>query len=207
MSTAPDEVASPVKLAWVDQRSLPEWGQAKDGRHVKLEPDDVLVAAYSEWQAGACRHERFIIHKRQDSLGRDIFFRMCKHCAAQVSSAIAHKDVAHIAVNIDPIEKFDNRHKRYESARREALEAIEQAAAERQQPSRRAEYGQHLASDTWKDMRAKVLKRDRGICQGCLDARADEVHHTTYAHIRSEFAFELVSLCSDCHARLHDRAV
>lgn len=207
MSTAPEEVVTPVKLAWVDQRGLPEWGQAKDGRHVKLEPDEVLVAAYDEWRAGACRHDRFIIHKRQDSLGRDIYFRMCRHCALQISSAIAHKDVAHISVNIDPIEKFENHHKRYESARRQALEKIEQEAAERQQPSRRAEYGEHLASDAWREMRAKVITRAGGVCEGCLDAPAEEVHHKTYAHVRSEFAFELVALCGACHDRLHNRDV
>jgi hypothetical protein len=203
MSTAPDDLSTSVKLAWVDQRSLPEWGSAKDGRYVKMEPDAELVAAYAEWQAGACLHDRFVIHKRQDSLGRDIFFQMCKRCALQLSSAIAHKEVAHIAVNVDPIEKFQNRHKNYESARREKLEEIEQAAAERQQPSRRSEYGEHLASDTWKDMRAKVMRRAGNTCEGCLAAPADEVHHKTYAHVRAEFAFELVALCSACHVRLH----
>lgn len=29
-------------------------------------------------------------------------------------------------------------------------------------------------------------------------------HHLTYAHVTQEFLFELVAICGDCHARVHD---
>lgn len=66
-------------------------------------------------------------------------------------------------------------------------------------------YEEYIASDAWKSLRAKVLKRDGGMCQGCLDARATEVHHLSYRNFGSEFAFELMALCSPCHERFHQR--
>jgi hypothetical protein len=47
------------------------------------------------------------------------------------------------------------------------------------------------------------MKRENGVCQGCLTNQAEEVHHLSYAHVRNEFAFELVALCHACHRRYH----
>ena len=68
---------------------------------------------------------------------------------------------------------------------------------------RQLSYQEYLKSEQWQQLRRKVLRRDLHICQGCLAQPASEVHHTTYGHVRSEFVFELVSLCRDCHRRLH----
>ena len=35
--------------------------------------------------------------------------------------------------------------------------------------------------------------------------KATQVHHLTYQHVFAEFAFELVAVCDECHARLHPR--
>jgi 5-methylcytosine-specific restriction endonuclease McrA len=67
------------------------------------------------------------------------------------------------------------------------------------------EYLEYLQSPQWARTRAAVFQRDRKICQGCLKVQATEVHHLTYKHVYSEFMFELVSLCSDCHDRIHGR--
>lgn len=69
---------------------------------------------------------------------------------------------------------------------------------------RAEEYRQYLQSDRWFELRAKVLERDHYLCQSCLLRRANQVHHLTYEHIFAEFCFELVSICSDCHKRLHE---
>ncbi len=68
---------------------------------------------------------------------------------------------------------------------------------------RQLSYQEYLKSPEWQALRLKVLQRDGFRCQGCLAQPAAEVHHTTYRHARSEFCFELVSLCRDCHRRLH----
>jgi len=64
-------------------------------------------------------------------------------------------------------------------------------------------YRSHLNSPEWKRMRAKVLKRSNGLCEGCLEAPAAEVHHLTYRNLFAELAFQLVALCRDCHEQVH----
>lgn len=64
-------------------------------------------------------------------------------------------------------------------------------------------YGEYLASETWAKKRAKVMKRAGGICEGCLERAATEVHHLSYDHIGNEFLFELVAVCEYCHDAIH----
>ena len=67
------------------------------------------------------------------------------------------------------------------------------------------EYAEYLKTPEWREMRQKVLIRDNYLCQYCLSARADQVHHKTYIYKKAghEAAFELVSLCKKCHELHH----
>ena len=57
----------------------------------------------------------------------------------------------------------------------------------------------------WRHMRWKVLRRAGGLCEGCLEREATEVHHVAYTpdKLGSEPAFNLRALCSPCHRRIH----
>jgi hypothetical protein len=68
-------------------------------------------------------------------------------------------------------------------------------------------YEDYLKSEDWKSRRNLVLKRDGGICQGCLSANASDVHHLTYDNIFQEFLFQLISVCRNCHERLHKKKI
>ena len=69
---------------------------------------------------------------------------------------------------------------------------------------RREFYNEYIKSDKWKAIRLKVLKRDNNICQACLEAPAQDVHHLTYNNIGDELMYELLSVCRDCHFnRIH----
>lgn len=65
------------------------------------------------------------------------------------------------------------------------------------------QYNTYLKSDIWLSKRDLVLKRDNYICQGCLSAKSIHVHHTTYDNVFDELLFQLISLCLDCHSKLH----
>ena len=60
----------------------------------------------------------------------------------------------------------------------------------------------YYTSELWSERRRLVLERDGGVCQGCLKAKATDVHHSTYSNWGSEFMFDLISLCRECHERL-----
>jgi 5-methylcytosine-specific restriction endonuclease McrA len=67
-------------------------------------------------------------------------------------------------------------------------------------------YNNYLASEEWARLRGRILERDGGICRGCLVKKATQVHHTTYKQVCDEFAFQLVSMCAECHERYHAEA-
>jgi 5-methylcytosine-specific restriction protein A len=65
------------------------------------------------------------------------------------------------------------------------------------------QYNAYLESEEWKLKRNAVLQRDHHLCQGCLKATAQQVHHLTYDNVGGELLFQLVSLCAPCHALVH----
>lgn len=67
-----------------------------------------------------------------------------------------------------------------------------------------AEHDAYLKTPEWRNLRALVLKRDGGKCQGCLVANATQVHHLHYRRWKRELACDLVSLCDRCHERAHE---
>ena len=68
------------------------------------------------------------------------------------------------------------------------------------------EYNDYLLSPEWKRRRKLVIERCSGLCEGCMERRAQEVHHFTYKNFGNEFLFELVALCEPCHSRSHSHS-
>jgi hypothetical protein len=78
-----------------------------------------------------------------------------------------------------------------------------------------AAYDAYLQTTTCFHKRHLVLKRDGGICQGCGETQARQIHHLSYPNsgclpgsaewIACEKLFDLVSVCSSCHDDLHTR--
>lgn len=64
-------------------------------------------------------------------------------------------------------------------------------------------YNAYLASPAWAEKRRRVFKRARGVCEGCGEARATQVHHLTYRRVFNELLFDLVAVCGPCHQRAH----
>jgi hypothetical protein len=75
----------------------------------------------------------------------------------------------------------------------------------REKENKKESHQQYLKSSQWKEIRKKVLKRDDYTCQGCLENPAVDVHHITYNNWQNEFMFELISLCRECHTRVHKK--
>jgi len=67
------------------------------------------------------------------------------------------------------------------------------------------EHNAYLQTQAWREKRALVIKRCKGICEGCGVAQVTQVHHLTYEHWRDELLWELVGVCDDCHERAHKK--
>jgi hypothetical protein len=75
----------------------------------------------------------------------------------------------------------------------------------KEKENKKEQHQEYLKSTQWKEIRKKVLKRDDYTCQGCLESPAVDVHHITYNNWQNEFMFELMSLCRECHTRVHKK--
>lgn len=68
-------------------------------------------------------------------------------------------------------------------------------------------YESHMRSEKWQDLRRRVLKRAGGICEGCGERKAVQVHHLTYERLGDEMLFDLVAVCLACHEKIHGHPI
>ena len=64
-------------------------------------------------------------------------------------------------------------------------------------------YQRYIRSDEWRERRAAVMRRCGGLCEGCHNARAIQVHHLTYCNLFDEPLSDLKALCNRCHELEH----
>ena len=62
----------------------------------------------------------------------------------------------------------------------------------------------YLKSKEWKEKRKKVLQRDNYRCKKCGSKTNLHIHHISYKNIGKEPLDDLVTLCDNCHKKLHD---
>lgn len=152
---------------------------------------DVWIAEYNK----LCGCKNVLPAYFDSAWGRDTYLQ-CQDCGV---SRIQPFDVLPpnaVPYNIKAHQAFEK--KRSDSWVRELVRRDSESS------KRKKGYTAYLGTPEWQATREKILKRDKYICQGCLTAAATEVHHTTYAHVRNELAFELVSLCHACHKKVHE---
>jgi 5-methylcytosine-specific restriction endonuclease McrA len=153
-----------------------------------------------------CEHPETALRWRVNKAGAGAWVRQCQTCGWQVGTAI-RRDAPEVRQRHDRPLFDESIRERYEDLRRARIQRQQQIAELEQERKHRewwAWYNRYLTTAEWKARRALVLKRAGGLCEGCREARAQQVHHLTYAHVGDEFLFELVALCSECHERLHE---
>ena len=194
-----------AKLHPVDETPKPKWATAPDARYTDISGDDRFDGLFADWQADACRHEKTGIIRWVNAGGQTCFNWYCAHCGVKLSSNIPHDLAQQHGVVNSSLDSMASRSKAYVAQRQAHLAKLTEGAAERAQPENREHYDDYLRSDHWRGLRAKIMRRAGGQCEGCLSAPADHVHHRTYENRGNEFAFELIAVCQACHERLHQR--
>lgn len=75
-------------------------------------------------------------------------------------------------------------------------------------------YNAYLASREWQARRAKAMRRANGVCEGCGERPAVQVHHLRYPHgcwpgspewLTQEKLFDLRAIRLECHSDVHPR--
>lgn len=69
-------------------------------------------------------------------------------------------------------------------------------------------YEEYLQTERWQRLRTRCFERDGYKCQFCLRSDSLEAHHTRYDNLGNEDEelelCDLITLCRNCHQRLHD---
>ena len=180
-----------------------------------------------EWIAMNCDpfrdHFYEYVYKMSES-NRILLYEQCQSCGIRKStSTLKHETVPYLKYKIqtNQIKKFSQEledkgptreryYNEYYNVERDKFNNKKQQEYQQKQEEYRIQaeeksilwwkgHNEYLQTSQWKNIRQKVLQRDNFLCQGCLENRATEVHHLTYAHHKNELMFELISVCYDCH--------
>lgn len=198
---------------WIDGANPPR-GVTWDGDFFPFDPDEKYLSDYQDWQAKACTHpkESKVVIEKQDSIGRSFFRGACMDCGYVHGASIKHEKARKMGISDAHPAYFEEAEQNYLLYREEELQEILKDACTRYYDAKNAEitdetakYEKYLRSAEWKALARKVMDRADGVCEGCLDSAAQEVHHLTYDHKYKEFAFELRALCRPCHERWHNK--
>lgn len=145
-----------------------------------------------------CHHEKFKPILLEMSNGKFMVKKYCLTCEHTFDNPMKQD-----GIDLTKLHKTtnDNYHCYRNKKDREDHKAISEIIKDRVSLGSvkcKSEYSDYLNSDDWKNKRKEILTRDNNICQICKGT-AECVHHLTYAHIRNEYFFELISLCKSCH--------
>lgn len=155
-----------------------------------------------------CQHKENALRLRTLSNGAITIQRQCIHCGDSIGGAVSKKGMS--AEQISTLAPWDNEMQAETSRKREQYWAEIRAGASARIAEQDAKwwawYNDYLRSESWHRKRIIILERDKYECQGCLQARASQVHHLTYDHVGDELLFELTSLCVPCHEKAHTRS-
>ena len=155
---------------------------------------------------GICPHSESIPTKLTKSNGVVHVVMQCTTCGSLLQWCVKK------GCDVDSLPEFDGSLKgKWLSAQFDAQrELSKQEAAQAQQESMlwHAQYEAYLQSDEWQALRMKVLMRDNFTCQCCLTALSPSnthVHHRNYRGYNEGFtpAYDLITVCSECHERIH----
>lgn len=138
--------------------------------------------------------------------GRRMTWLCCEVCGRKLRKArpplsawVEDGDEVIAAIQADWRQRRDSEWERLRVEGAREAERLNAAA----RASQRSEYDAYLRSSDWRRRRGHVLRRCAGVCEGCGERPAVEVHHLTYRHFGAELLFELVALCRACHALVH----
>lgn len=65
-------------------------------------------------------------------------------------------------------------------------------------------YYEYIKSDEWKAKKLECHQRDNFQCRLCGTAMNLVAHHVTYDRLGDEDLSDLVTLCKDCHKKVHE---
>ena len=171
------------------------------GQSFTLDMTRELRSDLDQHWAADCKHSETKISRVTLANHSFQIRQVCQLCGGRVGLAVKKSEAPANCPDDD-----GSKEREFLSAREAALHEIYQRHIQKQKAAGtgyQEKYAIHLRSETWASKRALVLKRSGGMCEGCLQESANQIHHLTYQHVFNELLFELVALCDSCHDIAH----
>lgn len=157
-----------------------------------------------------CEHDGILCEVKISGGGVQ-YKTICKKCGYSMTEAIAHD----LLTDTEKQNAYKTTSERLQVARDAFLSTKYARPSEGQTAAWRTWYfNEYLHSDEWYAKRDARLERDKYVCQGCIKPipnQATQVHHSTYDRVdigdAHELMIDLISLCNDCHERIHGRKI
>lgn len=148
-----------------------------------------------------CAHENTNYRRRVRSNGALYIATQCADCGGHGrGQARAYPFSVLKERDIQSLKAFDEDAFK---AREDAVWTAQRIQHAQGAEERRAKRAAYYETPQWRSIRARVLRRAGGLCEGCGIAEPTQAHHLTYEHFGEEFLFELLALCEPCHIRVH----
>lgn len=148
-----------------------------------------------------CQHEKTEIRKKPKVNGSWVVAKQCLYCGSQAGQELRKDSVAFetlIEWDWALIESWTQERAKLVSEKKAEIEKGREGS-----PEWWAMYNAYLLTPEWRRIRAKVMKRAGGVCEGCGDFPPVQAHHLTYKRVTREMMFDLVALCKRCHDACH----
>ena len=172
-------------------------------------PDWTIAEAVQEIKT--CEHTQTRPTRAVKSNGVECVYLQCTQCGEKV------KEVSKRDFNVTILPAFDENlrrahRERNERKRREIVDRWQTEYAQEREDQDAAfwrTYSAYLKSAHWQNLRRQVIHRDGCKCQNCFKPVTEStahVHHTSYVGFQRlgySFAFEVVTLCRNCHSAFH----
>lgn len=163
---------------------------------------NTMNALLNYWDSD-CEHATTKVVRFVKKNGAITVRKQCQKCGQSVGS-----DLKKSLYNVDELPEWDNvLLEQYRAAKSSAYQ--EAAITNRREWMK--QYDEYLNSELWRELRIKVLTRDNYKCQNCFrDVSVDsaQIHHVSYEGYKNlghSFAFELLTLCKNCHKLWHSQ--
>lgn len=178
------------------------WTDKETQEELSLFPTTALAADLKAFWARDCIHQDLEPRWSVVSGGARQLRNQCLKCGELIGGALPQSKATKSTGGVDK-----SLSREYVSARNTELNAIYRSHYNQQQTDKTNFEGQHAAylkTPEWQLKRQKVISRAGGLCEGCGERGATQVHHLTYAHWKNELLFELVAVCDECHSVCHE---
>lgn len=149
-----------------------------------------------------CDHENVRLSVYTASNGVKSYGDQCQRCGRKISKFVSAKRFQQ-EEGVDPLEYAIEFKTNLQRDFSNSIWAEEDQARESRKREWNRWYSNYLASPDWRQKRRLVFDRANGICEGCRERHATQVHHISYANVGNEFLWELVAICRDCHEKAH----